>query len=308
MQQTDIFRIAGVLHAERAADVVGQQPDFFPWHVHQLGEGGQVAGDALRRHMHGEAAAGLVVGGKPRAGLHRHHGDAGVDDIERGDVRGVGESRRRRVAITGVVIERDVVGDVIVEQRRAGLDGVLGFRHRRQRIDLDDHRLGGVARLRGGLRDDASDRIADEADLVDCQRHAIGLQQRRAVGVLQRQGAVDRRVAGLGKILADIDAEHARHLPRRAGVDGADHAMGVGTADHPGISLAGQAEVVGVAALAAHEGIIFLATDRLPDRVLVQGNGIVAGEAGDRSGRLVVHETIDSRAFRATCASASRPR
>ena len=46
--------------------------------------------------------------------------------------------------------------------------------------------------------------------------------------------------------------------------------MGMGRAYDPGIGLARQIEIVGVFALAAHQRVIFLAADRLPDAEFLQ--------------------------------------
>ena len=50
--------------------------------------------------------------------------------------------------------------------------------------------------------------------------------------------------------------------------------MGMGRADDHGMGLAGQVEIVGVAALAAHQRVVFLAADRLPDAVFLQCNSV----------------------------------
>ena len=75
----------------------------------------------------------------------------------------------RRVDLRGVAImeiERDIVGDVIVELRRAGLGRFLRIGHRRQRFDVDLDRFRRVARLRHRLGDDEGDGVADIAHLV----------------------------------------------------------------------------------------------------------------------------------------------
>ena len=69
-----------------------------------------------------------------------------------------------------VVVERDIVRDVVVELRRAGLGGFLGIGHRGQRLDIELDGFGGVARLRQRLGDHEGDGIADEAHLVGHQR------------------------------------------------------------------------------------------------------------------------------------------
>ena len=140
-------------------------------------------------------------------------------------------SSKRRVDLGGVaivIIERDVVRDVIVEQRRAGLGGFRGIGHGRQRLDVEFDRFRRVARLRQRFRDHEGHGIADEAHLVGRQRRAVGLQQRRAVAALQRQAAGEGVVAGGFKVLAGPDAEHARHRPGGRRVDTPDGFRGHG--------------------------------------------------------------------------------
>ena len=135
-----------------------------------LGEIGPVAGDALGRDLDGVALAGLVVGGERRARLHRHHGDAGVDDVEFGHMGGAGKSGLDLGGVAIVIIQRHIVGDVIVELRRAGLGGFRGVGDGGQGIDIEHHGFAGVARLRQRLGDHEGDGIADIAHLVGHQR------------------------------------------------------------------------------------------------------------------------------------------
>src|SRR5438045_8938987 len=48
----------------------------------------------------------------------------------------------------------------------------------------------------------------------------------------------------------------------------------MGRAHDPGIGLAGQIEIVGVFAFAAHQRVIFLAADRLPDAEFLQCDSV----------------------------------
>ena len=149
------------------------------------------------------------------------------------------------------------------------------------------HGFGGVARLRQRLGHHEGHGIADEAHLVGHQRRAVGLQQRRAVTVLQRQSADEGGIVGLlREIGAGPDPEHARHRLGGRGVDAADHPVRVGGAHHPGIGLTGQAEIVGILALAADQGVVFLAADRLPDTVFLQCDSVF--QSGGRG--LILHE------------------
>ena len=60
--------------------------------------------------------------------------------------------------------------------------------------------------------------------------------------------------------------------------------MGVGAAHDPGVELAGQVEIVGIFALAAHQGVVFLAADRLADAVFLHCDGVV-----DRTAGVILH-------------------
>ena len=275
VQDADVFRIIDVLHAEGAADIGGQHPYVFFRLPERLRQAGVAAGDALRRQLDGEAPRRPVEACNRGARLHGDHGDAGVDDVETGDMGGRSEGGIQRGGVAIVIVERHVVRDVVVELRCAGPGGLLGVRHRRQRVDVDCHGLGRVARLRQRFRHHERDRIAHEANLVGHQRQAVGLQQRRAVAVLERKPAGEGRV--VRQVRAGPDAEHAGHCTRGTGVDIADHAMGMGAPDDPGMGLPGELEIIGVPALAADQRIVFLAADRLSDPEFLQCNSVVEG-------------------------------
>ena len=83
-------------------------------------------------------------------------------------------------------------------------------------------------------------------------------------------GTVIRR----SEVGAGPDPEHARHRLGGRGVDAANDAVGVAGAHDPGIGLPGQAEIVGIFALAAHQRVVFLAADRLPDTVFLQCDSV----------------------------------
>ena len=75
-----------------------------------------------------------------------------------------------------MVIQRHIVGDVIVELRRAGLCRFLRLGDGRQRIDIHHNGLRGIARLRQRLGNHERHGIADIAHLVGHQRGTVGLQ------------------------------------------------------------------------------------------------------------------------------------
>ena len=118
-----------------------------------------------------------------------------------------------------MIVERDVVGDVVEQLRRAGLDRLARPRDGGQRLDVEHDRFGRLLGLDRGLRDHAGDGVADETDLVDRERRPRRLLHRSAVAVLERRHAFEAAVAGRLQVGAGIDREHAGHCLRGGGVD-----------------------------------------------------------------------------------------
>ena len=223
-----------------------------------------------------------------RARLDRIHHQALIDGRNPRHMRGLREGGGDLVAVAKMVVERDVSRHLIVKQRRARLCRFARAHHRRQRLDVERDRLGRVLGLRDGLRDHAGDRIADEAHLVARQRRPRRIADRRAVAVLERQIAFEPAI-GL-EVLAGKDRQHPGIDLGGGGVDAADDAMGNAAAHHHRIGLAGPADVVGVAAFAAHQLGVFAAANRLTDAEFGQrkrgfgGSVIHAGALGCRCG------------------------
>ena len=69
-----------------------------------------------------------------------------------------------------MIVERDIVGDVIVKLRRARLGGIGGVGHGGERLDVEFDRFRGVACLRQRFRDHEGHGVADETHLVARQR------------------------------------------------------------------------------------------------------------------------------------------
>ena len=82
-------------------------------------------------------------------------------------MRGCGERRIHLGGIAIVIVERDIVGDVVVELRRAGFCGFLGVGHGGERLDIELDGLRGIARLRQRFGDHEGHGIADKAHLSD---------------------------------------------------------------------------------------------------------------------------------------------
>src|SRR6516225_7318649 len=115
-----LLRVKLALHAEAAADIAGNDADAAFRHVQNLMRQRMAdAVDVLGRGGEGPAAGAGIVLGKAAAWLHRHRGDAVVDEAEAGYVRSAGEGRLHRLDIAQAHRDCDVARDVLVHQRRA---------------------------------------------------------------------------------------------------------------------------------------------------------------------------------------------
>ena len=209
VQDADVFRIDRSLHAERAADLTGHHAHLVGGRAQDIHQRGLHAVDALARGIERPFAARRVVFADRGARLHGVDHHALIGGFKPRDVFGLGEGLGDLGGIAIVIIERDIVRHGIEDQRRAGLHRIGGLEHDRQRLDVDRDRLGGILGLRNGFRDDAGDRIADEAHLVAGERRSRRVTDRRSVAVLQRQIAFEWPVGR--QVGRGVDAEHARH-------------------------------------------------------------------------------------------------
>src|SRR5277367_5850273 len=80
-QQRDIFGIARRLHAEAAADVVGENPKPVGGEPHRAAQLTANAGDALSSAPQGEAPGSRIEARGPSTRLHGGDGDALVDEF-----------------------------------------------------------------------------------------------------------------------------------------------------------------------------------------------------------------------------------
>ena len=271
MQDGDVFGEHRRLHAERAADMAGQNAHILRLCAEHECEIGPHPEDALRRGAENPALRPLVPFADRRARLHRVDDNAVVDEVDCGDVRRLREGGIDRRRIAEQEVEGHVAGRLVVELRRAFGDGVLKLHHGRQRLDVEHNGFGGIAGRGRCLGDDKGDRIADIAHPVDGQGRPRRLPHRRAVPVLAREPARQEAVPGRHDIPPGHNSENAGHRHRRLAVDAAEDAVGVGAADEDAVSLARHGEIVGVAALAAHEGRVLVAGHRLADAELGEG-------------------------------------
>ena len=96
MQQRDIFRVRGALHAEGAADVAGDDVQLLRLDVERAGDLAAHAADRLRGAAQRELLAGRVVARGRRARLERGHHKTLVDQFDPHHMRGVLEGAVER--------------------------------------------------------------------------------------------------------------------------------------------------------------------------------------------------------------------
>ena len=92
-------------------------------------------------------------------------------------MRGAGKCGVDLGGVAIVIVERYIVGDVVVKLWRAGLGGFGGVGDGGKRVDVELDGFGRIARPCQRLGDDEGNGIADEAHLVGRKRRTVGLQQ-----------------------------------------------------------------------------------------------------------------------------------
>ena len=163
VQDRDVFGIGRRLHAERAADVVGEHPQPLGLDLEQvLGERAAQAEHALAADVQGEAPALGVVVGDGGARLHGRDHHPIADQPHPGDVGGRGERLLRGLVVAEAPVEAEV-GVVVVQARRGGADRRFRVGHGGQPLDVHLDQVDGIARRMRVLGDHHRERLADVA-------------------------------------------------------------------------------------------------------------------------------------------------
>ena len=257
-----LFVVAEDLAAEAAAHVGGDDAQLVLGNAQHEGRQDQAQHvRVLRRRPQRVVARALVVFRRRGARLHGVGDQAIVDDVDLGDVRGLGEggvdiglhadfpvidqvARRLRVDLGCALVE--CLGEIDV-----GCLHVV--------VDLD--RLGGVLGLVMAVGHDHRHRVADIAHGVDRHHRMRRRLVRLAVLVLDHPAADQAADLGVGDVLAGEDRDHARHRLGGRGVDALDLGVSVRRAHEVRVGRACERQVVDIAARAGEEAMIFLPLD-----------------------------------------------
>ena len=206
------------------------------------------------------------VGDHP-AGLQRRRVAARVDHVPLDDDVRLGEDAVALLRVAGLP-ERArqvvlLVGLVVADQRRVGVQRLAGVDERGQRLVLDVDQRQRVAGRVAVLGDDEGDLLALEADLVAGQ-HGLGV-----VGDRRHPGEPE----GL-EVLGGDDPEDLGVLERLRGVDREDLGVRVGAPQDRAVEHPRQHDVVEIGPLAADEARVLLALHvAVAERCLLRSGG-----------------------------------
>ena len=193
-----------------------------------------------------EAARLDRVRDQPLLAISLLHGDVRAGEL----LVHLAGRQRPRVAAVGA--------ELLVHEGRTLLERELGIDDDRQRLVLDLHQLGRVARGLAALRDDDRDAVADIARLIDRQRPMV-----RLLRVLGRQPRTRERGLPLaGELLARERGDHTAVGERARDVNAADPRVRVRTSHDAHPDHAGDAHIVHVLGLPGEESHVLLAIDR----------------------------------------------
>ncbi len=178
----EILGIEAGLHAEAAADIADDDAHLLGRQAEQIAQRVARAGGHLAREAQRQPVARGIVIAERAARLHRRRRQALVDEVERDDMRRLGEGGIRRRLVAVLHLRRDVAGGVGPDERgaRGGRRRQLG--HRGQLLVRYLDRLERILRLGARLGDERGDAFADEAHDALRQRRPQRRRAGRAVG------------------------------------------------------------------------------------------------------------------------------
>jgi hypothetical protein len=181
---------------------------------------------------------------------------------------GGGEGGFDRVLVADVPVEANIAFGIVMDQGRAFGDGGADGGDGGEGFDVDDQGFGGVLGLFGGFGDDHGDGVTHVADLALGEDGVGRLDHRGAVLAVELPAAGDAAEAGFGDVFTGEDGDHARHGAGFGGVDRFQGAVRDVRAFEDGVGLTGAVDVVGVAAVAGEEAVVFGALGGIADAAL----------------------------------------
>ena len=238
------FRVERRLGAEAAADMGRDDADRFEVAFEQIGERGAAKVRRLRRRPHRQHVGRGVVVREHGAAFERHGAAAVEGKLLLEHVRRARECRLD-VAVAHGNDGGDVGREVAVRRRRAGAGGVAAVADRRQQLELDVHRGGGILGEIAVVRDRHGDGLPHIADLAPGQCELRARRRNRWIGHQHRNLAVRH---ARRQIIRGQYGMNARHCAGRRRVDRADCGVGVRAAHEASMQRAGKPDVVDEAA------------------------------------------------------------
>ena len=202
-----------------------------------------------------------VVGADCGAGLDRVGDQSVVDDVDFGNVGGLGKGFVRRRLIAQGPVENQVAGHIGMDLRAAIRQRGNGGGNGGGQVVVDRDQIGRSFRLIGGLGDDDGDLIANVSHGV-CGQHRMGWRLHRlAVFVGHGPAANQTAEAVGGHVGAGEHGDHAGRCRGFAGIDGFDRGVSVRRAHERGIVLTGQGHVIDITPITGEKAIVLLTAD-----------------------------------------------
>ena len=261
-QLGDVFGIGAGLLPERAADVLGDNPQALLRHVDDAHDVVAHGAGALRADAQGVAVVRRMVGGGGAARFHGGvreplvgHRDTG-DMVRRCDNALDLARIRLGIGMRAGPVDGDVTRRFRPQLRRVRLHRLAHADDRVDRLVVDGHELGGVLRRVCRFRNHHRDGLAHVHCALARKRGAMRHHELLAAATDERRMARHAAEAGRLHVGTGDDREHAFDLARRLDVDAADAGMGMRRAHKGRSGLTGFRRIGDKAAGAAHEGVV----------------------------------------------------
>ncbi len=245
----EVLDVRRRLRSESATDPRADDTQLVGIEAQHRAVGGVERVGRLVRDPAGEPAVGRD--GQDAVGLHRDARQALAHHRQLGD--DVGPFERVGVVAFGERGAEAHVRAVLGEEERCVARHRIGSgQDRCQRVVVDDHLLGRVARLGSSLGDDRGHDVADEPHLLRREHRTVQRLRHHHELLEGREGEV---------VVARVDGHHARHRRRAAGVDRQEVGVGDRGTHERDVEHVGLDEVVDVLPRSCQQRRVFEATN-----------------------------------------------